>query len=62
MLTMAQIRELLADRKLDVVSAKTGLHRNTLSALRDGRNANPTLRTLEVLSEYFAVQCDRVSR
>jgi transcriptional regulator with XRE-family HTH domain len=36
------------------------VHRNTLSAIRDGRNENPTLRTLEALSEYFENQWDRV--
>lgn len=62
MMTLAQIRECLADRKLDVVSSKAGVHRNTLAAIRDGRNENPTLRTLEALSDYFANQCERVAR
>jgi transcriptional regulator with XRE-family HTH domain len=60
MMALAHIRWCLEDRKLDVVSAKTGVHRNTLSAIRDGRNENPTLRTLEALSEYFENQWDRV--
>ncbi len=62
MLTLGQIRELLDDRKLDVVSEKTGLHRNTLAAIRDGRNDNPTLKTIEALSDYLAGQCERVAR
>ena len=62
MMTLAQIRWCLEDRKLDVVSMKTGVHRNTLASIRDGRNENPTLRTLEALSDYFANQCERVAR
>jgi len=62
MLTLGQIRELLDDRKLDVVSEKTGLHRNTLAAIRDGRNDNPTLKTIEALSDYLAGQCEKVAR
>lgn len=62
MLTLGQIVAMLQDRKLDVVSAKTGLHRNTLAAIRDGRNSNPTLKTVEALSEYFAAQSDGISR
>lgn len=62
MMTLVQIRWCLEDRKLDVVSRKTGVHRNTLASIRDGRNENPTLRTLEALSDYFANQCERVVR
>jgi len=62
MLTLSQIQQLLADRRLDVVSEKTGLHRNTLAAIRDGSNGNPTLKTIEALSDYFAGQCERVAR
>lgn len=62
MMTLVQIRWCLEDRKLDVVSRKTGVHRNTLASIRDGRNENPTLRTLEALSDYFANQCERVAR
>lgn len=62
MMTLAHIRWCLEDRKLDVVSSKTGVHRNTLASIRDGRNENPTLRTLEALSEYFENQWDRVVR
>lgn len=62
MLTLGQIREFLADRRLDVVSEKTGLHRNTLAAIRDGINENPTLKTIEALSDYFAGQCERVAQ
>lgn len=62
MLTLGQIREFLADRRLDVVSEKTNVHRNTLAAIRDGINENPKLKTIEALSDYFAGQCERVTR
>ena len=53
MLTLNEIKRLLADRRLDIVSSATGVHRNTLAAIRDGKNENPTLRTLQGLSDYF---------
>jgi DNA-binding Xre family transcriptional regulator len=53
MLTLDDIKRLLADRRLDIVSSATGVHRNTLAAIRDGKNDNPTLRTLQSLSDYF---------
>jgi len=54
MLTLDKIKHLLEDRRLDVVSKATGIHRNTLSGIRDGRATNPTYDTIRKLSEYFA--------
>lgn len=54
MLTLPQIREALADRNLTKVSEAVGIHRNTLSAIRDGVHVNPTLRTLQALSDYLS--------
>ena len=56
MMTLHQIKRLLADRKLMLVSAATGIHRNTLAAIRDGENDNPSLATMTKLSEYFTGQ------
>ena len=53
MLTLDKIRHLLSDRRLDMVSKATGIHRNTLSGIRDGRATNPTYDTIRKLSEYF---------
>ena len=39
-----------------LVSAATGIHRNTLAAIRDGENDNPSLATMTKLSEYFTGQ------
>jgi DNA-binding Xre family transcriptional regulator len=54
MLTLDEIKRLLADRRLDIVSSSTLISRNTLSAIRDGKNTNPTLRTIEALSIYLS--------
>ena len=54
MLTLDKIKRLLADRRLDVVSKATGIHRNTLAGIRDGRATNPTYDTIRKLSDYFA--------
>lgn len=49
-----EIRAALADRRLDKVAEATGIHRNTLGAIRSGRNANPSWRTLKTLADYLA--------
>ena len=56
MLTLDQIKEQLQDRKLDVVSRAAGVHRNTLAAIRDGKNENPTYTVIRKLSEYFTAR------
>jgi len=43
----------LADRMPSRVAEKTGLHPNTISAIRDGKNSNPTLATLQALQTYL---------
>lgn len=58
MLSLGKIMQLLMDRRLDVVSRETGVNRNTLADIRDGKNRNPTYRTLAKLSNYFAGQTD----
>ena len=54
MMTLDNIKRLLADRRLDIVSAATSVNRTTLAAIRDGKNQNPTLRTMQRLSDYFS--------
>lgn len=56
MMTLDQIKAMLQDRRLDVVSKATSIHRNTLAAIRDGKNANPTHTVLRKLSDYFTGQ------
>jgi transcriptional regulator with XRE-family HTH domain len=53
MLTLHQIRLLLADRRLDVVSRGAGVHRNTIAGIRDGRIENPSYATIAKLSAYL---------
>lgn len=54
MLDLPTIRYALADRNLARVAQKTGIHANTLRNIRTGANTNPTLLTLERISNYLA--------
>ena len=59
MLNLDQIRMALDDRNMDKVAERTGIHRNTISAIRSGSNRNPTYATLKILSDYLrGVSCD----
>jgi len=53
MLTIDKIRAMLADRRLDIVSEATGVHRNTLARIRSGENENPHYDTIVKLSAYL---------
>jgi hypothetical protein len=53
MLELDQIRALLSDRRLSIVSKETGLHYNTIKEIRDGVQTNPSYRTIHALSAYF---------
>lgn len=53
MLTLEQLRAALDDRNVEKVSARTGIHRNTIAAIRNGTNANPTYATMKALSDYL---------
>jgi len=53
MLTLEQIRGQLQDRRLSVVSEKTGLHPNTLRDIRNNADCNPSHRVLAALSQYI---------
>jgi hypothetical protein len=55
MLNLEQVRTALDDRNIEKVSAKTGIHRNTIAAIRTGANANPTYATMKLLSDYLTV-------
>lgn len=54
MMTLDEIRTALADRRIDRVAEATGLHENTIWAIRAGRNENPSYRTLRSLSDYLS--------
>jgi hypothetical protein len=53
MLTLEQIRERLADRRLMVVAEKTGLHYNTVLAVRKGKKS-VEYQVVKALSDYFS--------
>lgn len=53
MLTIDEIRDLLQDRIVAVVSEKTGINRNTLAKLRSGEATTASTRTINTLSEYL---------
>ena len=56
MLTLQQIRDRLADRRLQVVAQATGINHQTLWRIRDD-GGNPTHETLKKLSIYFEETC-----
>lgn len=53
MMYLDEIRALLADRRLSLVAEATGLHYNTILAIRDDPNANPTYKAVKALSDYL---------
>lgn len=53
MLDLEQIRERLDCCNLEKLANYTGIHRNTLAAIRLGKNVNPTYSTVKTLSTYF---------
>lgn len=53
MMDLDKIVLALKDKRLDVVEDATGVHRNTLTGLRDGWNQNPTYRVIKALSDYL---------
>lgn len=54
MLTLNDIVLKLQDRRLDKVSEATGLHRNTIANVRDGKTNNPDYKVVEKLSAYLS--------
>lgn len=56
MLTLQEIRQRLADRRLNMVAEATGLHYNTVRNIATGENPNPTYAVLKALSDYLEGQ------
>lgn len=48
-----RIRAALEDRSLSKVSRLCGVHENTIRAIRDGKNKNPKMSTVQALSKYL---------
>lgn len=53
MMTLEQIRKELKDLRVSVVARETGLHYNTVRDIRDNKDADPKLSTLQALSSYI---------
>lgn len=53
MLTIEAIRLALRDRRISMVAEATGLHYNTIKAVRDNEDANPSYKVLKALSDYL---------
>ena len=47
------IRVALVDRRPKIVAQRTGLHVNTIMRIRDGREGNPKINTLNLLAAYL---------
>lgn len=53
LLSIEQIRRRLEPMQLSKVEQATGVHRNTLYAIRNGKNTEPSYQTIRKLSEYL---------
>lgn len=53
MMTLEAVRLALADRRMKAVALKTGLHENTIRAIRDGHTVNPGWHAMKKLSDYL---------
>jgi transcriptional regulator with XRE-family HTH domain len=53
MLSIEQIKEMLKDRNLEVVAERTGLSRQTLSNIRNGKAKSPSYSTVKTISDYL---------
>jgi len=61
MLSLEEIRQRLQDRVIRKVADACGLCETTIFEIRDGKNTNPKLSTINALSDYFEAQNDRFS-
>lgn len=52
-MTLTEIRDALQDRRLSVIAERTGIHENTIRAIRDGKNTNPTFGVFSALTDYL---------
>lgn len=52
-MTLEEVKKALQDRRPYVVAEATGLHYNTIRAIRDDKDANPKAETLRKISDYL---------
>jgi DNA-binding Xre family transcriptional regulator len=60
MMSIEQIRQALADRRLSVVAQATGISYGTLYGIREGKNDNPGVKTMERLGAYLEGTCNAI--
>lgn len=53
MLSLEQVRKVLAVIRLTKMAEDTGLSYNTLREIRDNEQANPSYRTMKAVSDYL---------
>jgi len=53
MMTLEQIRQQLADRRLSVVAERTGLHYQTVWRISAGEAERPSYETIKRISDYL---------
>ena len=58
MLELRNLQYLLKISDIKKVSRDTGVHYNTLYAIANGKNNNPTYKMVQVLTDYFSVQTE----
>jgi len=60
MMNLPDIAKALKDRRLSVLAQATGVNRNTLALIRDGKHENPRYETLKAISDYLELkQCQQ---
>jgi DNA-binding phage protein len=62
MMTLEQIRDGLRDRKLKMVAKETGLHYHTLLRIAQDKDTNPTIDTVQRISDYLTKSAKAVLR
>lgn len=55
-MTIEEIRVALQDRRIPVIAERTGIHHNTIAAIRDGDTKDPSFRVVSTLSDYLTSQ------
>lgn len=56
MMTLDQIKDALSDRNCTAVAKATGLHWNTVRAIKNGVERDPSYSTIKTLSDYLTQQ------
>jgi hypothetical protein len=52
-MTIDELQAALADRRIPIIAERTGIHHNTIAAIRDGQTKDPSHRVVSALIEYL---------